>query len=41
MTVWRLFSLRDGPRVNSRALLLYSRIVGQKLKPILENEPGV
>lgn len=41
MTVWRLFSLRDGPHVNARALLLYSRIVRQKLKPILENEPGV
>lgn len=32
MTVWRLFSLRDGPRVNSSPLLLYSKIAGQKLR---------
>lgn len=41
MTVWRLFSLRDGARVNSRALQLYSRIAGQKLKTILQNEPAI
>lgn len=41
MNVWRLFSLRDGPRVNSMALLLYMRMGMHKLKPTLEKDLGV
>lgn len=38
---WESFPSEKDPRVNSRAPPLYSRIVGQKLKVILENELGV